>query len=87
MISRPIIVGASLGLHARPAACFAQAVADAGLEATLTSAKGSADAQSALEIIALGVGGGEEVTLSTQDDTAEHALDALVALLASDLDA
>lgn len=87
MISRTVTVGAASGLHARPAARFAQAVADKGVEVELSGKGGAADAQSALELMALGIGHGEEATLTTDDDSAGTAMDELAALLASDLDA
>lgn len=86
MISRTIAVASSVGLHARPAALLAEAVDDSGVEITISFNGDEADAASLLEIMTLGVKHGDEVTLSTDDDSAGDVLDSLVALLSRDLD-
>ena len=87
MLSRSVKVGTPLGLHARPAALLAQAVQNSGFDVRIDTSAGDADAASTLEIMMLNVGGGDTVTVSMNDDSAEaqHALDSLIALLASDL--
>jgi len=87
MAERTVTVASSVGLHARPASLFSQAAAKAGVPVTLTNAAGkSVNAASILGVLSLGVGHGEEVTLSAEGDGAEAALDELVALLERDLD-
>lgn len=86
MISRTIAVASSVGLHARPAALLAEAVDDSGVDITISFNGDEADAASLLEIMTLGVKHGDEVTLSTDDDSAGDVLDSLVALLSRDLD-
>ncbi|WP_115728502.1 HPr family phosphocarrier protein [Actinomyces culturomici] len=86
MISRTVAVASSVGLHARPAALLAEAVDDSGIDITLFFDGEEADAASLLEIMTLGVKHGDEVTLSTDDDSAGEVLDSLVALLSRDLD-
>ena len=86
MISRPVVVASSVGLHARPAALLAEAVDDSGVDVTIAFDGEEADAASLLEIMTLGVGHGDEVTLSTDDDNAGAVLDSLVELLSRDLD-
>ncbi|MBB6333849.1 HPr family phosphocarrier protein [Schaalia hyovaginalis] len=86
MISRTVAVASSVGLHARPAALLAEAVDDSGVEITISFNGDEADAASLLEIMTLGVKHGDEVTLSTDDDSAGDVLDSLVALLSRDLD-
>jgi len=44
------------------------------------------DAASILSVMAMGVGQGEDIVLTCDDAASEGALDALAALLASDLD-
>ncbi|MCH4160831.1 MAG: HPr family phosphocarrier protein [Bifidobacterium sp.] len=87
MISKTVTVGAASGLHARPAARFSQAVANSGIDVDITFQGETVDAASVLELMTLGVGNGDEVTLSTANDTDASTLDELVAMLASDLDA
>ncbi len=87
MPERTVTVASSVGLHARPASLFSQAAANAGVPVTLTSAAGkSVNAASILGVLSLGVGHGEQVTLSSDAEGADAALDELVALLETDLD-
>jgi phosphocarrier protein len=87
MPERTVTVASSVGLHARPASLFSQAAAKAGVPVTLTSAAGkSVNAASILGVLSLGVGHGEQVTLSSDAEGADAALDELVALLERDLD-
>jgi phosphocarrier protein len=88
MSERTVIVASSVGLHARPASLFSQAAAKTGVVVTITSAAGkSVNAASILGVLSLGVGHGEQVTLSSDAEGADAALDQLAALLATDLDA
>lgn len=87
MIERSVTVASRVGLHARPASLFTQAAARAGVRVMLTSAAGtSVNAASILGVLSLGIGHGETVTLRADGDGAEAALDALVEVLATDLD-
>ena len=87
MAERTVTVASSVGLHARPASLFAQAAAKAGVPVQLTSAAGkSVNAASILGVLSLGIGHGEEVTLSADGDGADAALDTLADLLGTDLD-
>jgi phosphocarrier protein len=87
MPTKTVTVASSVGLHARPASLFAQAAAKVGVPVTLTSAAGkSVNAASILGVLSLGIGHGEEVTLSAEGDGAEAALDSLAEVLNTDLD-
>jgi phosphocarrier protein len=87
MSERTVVVASSVGLHARPASLFSQAAAKTGVTVTLTSAAGkSVNAASILGVLSLGVGHGEEVTLSSEAEGADVALDQLAAMLSTDLD-
>ena len=88
MPSRTVAVASRVGLHARPAALFTQAVTAAGIPVTIaTAGKAPVNAASILMVMALGVPHGQEVTLSAEGDRADEVLDGLVELLATDLDA
>jgi phosphocarrier protein HPr len=88
MATRTVAIGSRVGLHARPASLFTQAVAESGLDVTIAKPGGLAvDASSILMVMAMGVGYGEEVILEADGDNAEEELDKLVKLLATDLDA
>ena len=88
MPSRTGAVASRVGLHARPAALFTQAVTAAGIPVTIAiGGRPPVNAGSILMVMALGVPHGQEVTLAAEGDTADEVLDRLVELLATDLDA
>lgn len=81
-------VASKVGLHARPAAAFVKAVADKGIPLTIAKEGGNpVDASSILGVMTLGAGFGDVVTLSSDAEGCEGALEELKALLETDLDA
>jgi phosphotransferase system HPr (HPr) family protein len=84
MATRDVTIASAVGLHARPAALFVQAVEASGVPVTLTKGDKTIDADSILAVMTLGAGHGDTVTLTADD---EGVLDSLAALLATDLDA
>ncbi|KQU34736.1 MULTISPECIES: HPr family phosphocarrier protein [Nocardiaceae] len=85
MPSTTVTVGSAIGLHARPAAVIAEAVADSGVDVTLeVEGEEAVDGGSALMIMTLGATKGTEVTITSDD---QATLDKVAALVASDLDA
>lgn len=86
MPSKTVAVGSAVGLHARPAAVISEAVVNAGVPVTLALAGGESvvDAGSALMIMTLGAGKGDQVTVETDDPA---VLEAIAALVEKDLDA
>lgn len=88
MLHRTITVGSVSGLHARPAAVFTSAAADAGIEVLIgTPGSDPVDARSMLSVMTLGVRHGDTVILTTPDESAGEILDRLVELLETDHDA
>lgn len=88
MAERSVAVASKVGLHARPAALFTQAVTAAGIPVTISVAgRPPVDASSILLVLSLGVPHGQEVTLTAEGDRADEVLDQLVTLLSRDLDA
>ena len=88
MAERTVVIASSVGLHARPAMLFTQAVAKAGVPVTIArQGEAGVDASSILRVMTLGAKFGEEVTLTAEGEGADAALDGLAAMLASDLDA
>ncbi|TNU76533.1 HPr family phosphocarrier protein [Miniimonas arenae] len=85
MAARTVTVGSSSGLHARPASLVAAAAAEAA-EPVLIARVGEegVDASSILMLMSLGIGAGEEVELTSDD---EAGLDKVAELVAADLDA
>jgi len=87
MPTRTVALASAVGLHARPAALLTTAVNDSGLDVTLALGAGEpVDAGSILEVMTLGAGHGDLVTVSAEGDGADAVLDRLVALLTRDLD-
>ena len=85
MASTTVVVGSSIGLHARPAGIIADAVTESGAEVTLAvDDEEPVDAGSALMIMTLGATAGTEVTVSSDD---EAVLARIAELVAADLDA
>ena len=80
MPSKTVVVGSSVGLHARPAAIIAEAAE--GLDASVTI--NGVDASSSLMIMTLGAGNGATVEVTSED---QAAVDAIAALVEQDLDA
>jgi phosphocarrier protein HPr len=88
MSERTATVASAIGLHARPASLFSQAAARAGVVVTISSQDGkSVNAASILGVLSLGVEHGDTVTLSAVGEGADEALDSLVELLSTELDA
>ncbi|HQY33761.1 HPr family phosphocarrier protein [Actinotalea sp.] len=88
MAQRTVTVASRVGLHARPASIFTQAVAASGLDVTIAKAGDEPmDASSILMVMAMGVACGDEVVLEADGPEADRVLDELVTLLATDLDA
>jgi phosphocarrier protein len=85
MPAKTVIVGSSIGLHARPAAIIAEAVVNAGVPGGGWGGGGEpVDAGSALMIMTLGAGNGAQVTVASDD---EAALSTVAELIQQDLDA
>jgi phosphocarrier protein len=83
-----VVVGSSIGLHARPAALLAKAAADSSLPVRIGRADTEGvNAASVLAVMGLGVRAGEEVVLSADGAGADEVLASLASLVSSDLDA
>ncbi|TDC93130.1 HPr family phosphocarrier protein [Saccharopolyspora aridisoli] len=87
-MQRRVRIAASVGLHARPAALFAQAAAahteSVRIAKVVDGVAGEpVDAASVLGVMGLGAHHGEEVELTCAD---QNSLDELAALLEQDLD-
>ncbi|MGI5404438.1 HPr family phosphocarrier protein [Streptomyces sp. CA-135486] len=88
MAQRVVSIGSRSGLHARPAATFVQAAAQAPVPVTIAVAgKPPVPAPSLLGVMTLGAGYGDQVTLTAEGDQAEAVLEELAQLLNKELDA
>ncbi|MBQ1081056.1 MULTISPECIES: HPr family phosphocarrier protein [unclassified Nocardiopsis] len=87
MPERTVVIGSLLGLHARPATLFVQAVNETGLPVTVSRADHKpVDARSVLAVMAMGASHGETVTLTCEEESSDAALDGLVEMLGKELD-
>ncbi|WP_024288913.1 HPr family phosphocarrier protein [Cellulomonas sp. KRMCY2] len=78
MPERRVTVAIAEGLHARPAALFAQLAAAQPVAVTIRKDGGAPmAAASILSVMALGAGAGDEVVLAADGEGAEACLDAL----------
>ncbi|MBM7767101.1 HPr family phosphocarrier protein [Glutamicibacter nicotianae] len=91
MAERTAIIGSRVGLHARPAAIFAEAAAEAPVEVTIAHegepADEALDASSILSLMGLGAEYGSTVVLRAEGEGAEAVLERLAAILETDHDA
>ena len=84
MPTKSVVVGSTVGLHARPAAIISEAAGELGSEVFIGLPGDEAvDASSALLIMTLGAGSGDTVEVSGDD---EADVEAIAALVARDLD-
>jgi phosphocarrier protein HPr len=87
MPERRVTVASKVGLHARPAALLAKAAADQPVQITIRKNGGDpVEAASVLGLMTLGAMHGDEVVLTADGDGAEAALEAVAAVIATDLD-
>ena len=80
MPSKSVVVGSSVGLHARPAALISEAAEGVGSTVTINGV----DASSSLMIMTLGAKHGDTVEVAGED---QAAVDSIAALVEQDLDA
>ncbi|WP_016701104.1 HPr family phosphocarrier protein [Actinoalloteichus spitiensis] len=86
MYTRRVVVAASVGLHARPAALVARKAAEQSVAVSIAKVVdgapgGAVSAASVLGLMTLAAGHGDEVELSADGDGAREAVDALATLI------
>jgi phosphocarrier protein HPr len=91
MSERTATIASRVGLHARPAAIFAEAAGDLDIEVTIARegepADDAMDAASILSLMSLGASFGDVVVLRAEGAGSDEALDRLVKILETDHDA
>jgi phosphocarrier protein HPr len=91
MAERSATIASRVGLHARPASLFAEAAAAQPVEVTIAMQgepeDEAMDASSMLSLMSLGASNGDVVVLRAEGEGADAALDELVKILETDLDA
>ena len=81
-VQREVEVGGELGLHARPAAAFADAAAGFGCELTVAKGPAEVDAKSLLLLLTLDARRGDRLVIRGRGADAPEAVDRLAGLLA-----
>jgi phosphocarrier protein HPr len=91
MTERTATIASRVGLHARPAAIFAEAAGELDFEVTIARenepADEAMDAASILSLMSLGASHGDVVVLRAEGEGADQALDLLMKILETDHDA
>ncbi|MFC5728257.1 MULTISPECIES: HPr family phosphocarrier protein [Nocardioides] len=85
MHTRTVVVGSAVGLHARPAAIISEVAGDLDSEVLIgVPGDEAVDASSALLIMTLGAGNGDQVEVSGEN---EADVEKIATLVEQDLDA
>lgn len=81
MASITVTVGSSVGLHARPATIISEKAGELDADVTIATADGEpVEADSALLIMTLGASHGDQVTVTSDDESAARTIADLIAL-------
>ncbi|HVL97680.1 MAG TPA: HPr family phosphocarrier protein [Egibacteraceae bacterium] len=83
MPSKTVTLTNPTGLHARPAAVFAKAAAAHPCAVTVAKGERTVNAKSVLSVLTLDCHQGDELTIATDGEGEDTALDELVALVES----
>lgn len=89
MPTKTATIGSKAGLHARPAAVFAEAAGEQPVNVTIAKADSpddAFDADSILGLMGLGAEYGQTVVLSAEGDGADAALEKLAEVLETEQD-
>ena len=90
-VSKQLVLVNKLGMHARPAAIFAEAAGEFDLDITIARegepVDEAMDAASILSLMSLGASHGDVVVLRAEGAGADDALERLVQILETDHDA
>lgn len=86
MLEKTLIITNKLGLHARAATKLAQLCQNYRAKANVTLAGKQADASSIMGLMLLAGSQGKEVTVTTEGEEAQQALDAICQLFTNKFD-
>ena len=82
MATRTTVINDPVGIHARPAAQFTQAVTASGQTVTIAKEGGNpVPANSILSVMGLGIKQGDTVEVTVDGDNAETVIDSLIETL------
>ncbi len=82
MITTTTIISNKLGLHARASAKLTKMAGSFPCEVWMTRGERRVNAKSIMGVMMLAAGMGTQVTIDTQGDRAQEAMDAILALIA-----
>ncbi|MBM6700125.1 HPr family phosphocarrier protein [Bifidobacterium pullorum subsp. saeculare] len=80
-VTRSVVVTDPVGIHARPASLFAQAVASSGCAVTIAKQGGTPVPATILSVMGLGIKQNDTVTLTVDGDDADTVADSLAEIL------
>jgi phosphocarrier protein HPr len=83
MPEREVTLTNDVGLHARPAAVFSKAATRFAADVKVTKGGSEANAKSIMAVLKLDVRKGDAITIATEGEDADDALDELVRLVES----
>jgi phosphotransferase system HPr (HPr) family protein len=83
MESREVTIKNKSGLHARPAHAFVQAATKFNSKITISKGSRTGSGKSIVNIIALGLTQGTEITISAEGEDEKQAVDTLIELVNS----
>jgi phosphotransferase system HPr (HPr) family protein len=83
MEAQKVTVINKLGMHARPAQIFAKEASQFSSKVTITKGERKASGKSVINIIALGLVHGTEITISAEGEDEKEAVKALAGLVNS----
>lgn len=83
MLEHEYVVGAAVGLHARPAAQLVRTAARFTSKTVVKNGEKQANAKSLLSVLALGAGYGATVIVTAEGADEDQVMDAMSALFAS----
>lgn len=86
MPERTVVLPNESGLHARPAKVFARRAKEKPCDVRISKGERDADAKSVLSVLTLDVVQGDEITIHTDGEDAETALDDLIDLVENGLE-
>lgn len=80
-VTRSVVITDPVGIHARPASLFVQAVAGSGCTVTIAKEGGNPVPATILSVMGLGIKQHDTVTLTVEGDNADAVADSLVETL------
>jgi phosphotransferase system HPr (HPr) family protein len=83
VLEHEYVVGAAVGLHARPAAQLVRTAARFTSKTVVKNGEKQANAKSLLSVLALGVGYGATIIVTAEGADEDQVMDAMSALFAS----